>query len=330
MPLRQIIGHQGVVDLLLQAVARKRVPQSLVFAGPDGIGKRTTAVALAQAINCPAPREGDACGACPVCTRIGKGTFQDVVLLQKGDEASIRITPLRERVLDVVGYRPFEGARRLFIIEPADDLTVQAQDALLKTLEEPPSTSILILVTAYPDTLLPTIQSRCRRVRFGALDEDEVVRILVERLGHSREDAATRASASGGSVARALAADVRTFAADRDAALGMLAAARSGSVADRLKAGEKFAKIEGKRRAREASVTRLAILASLLRDLATIGAGRPVPLANADLRDNLQAFAPVFDMARLTEAFAAVDHAGTAVERNASAKIVADWLAVRL
>ena len=108
-------------------------------------------------------------------------------------------------MLDVVGYRPFEAERRVYIIDPADELTDEAQDALLKTLEEPPPSAILILVTAYPDTLLPTIQSRCRRLRFGPLAEADVARVLVERAGVDRAAARVLAAASGGSVARALA-----------------------------------------------------------------------------------------------------------------------------
>ena len=156
MPLSATVGHRLATDLLRTAVLHRRVPQSLLFSGPEGVGKRTTAIALAQAVNCPKAVDGDACGRCVVCVRIAKGQHADVVLLDQGGEASIKIQALRDRILDVAGYRPFEAARRVFIIDPADALTAQAQDALLKTLEEPPSTTILILVTAYPDTLLPT------------------------------------------------------------------------------------------------------------------------------------------------------------------------------
>jgi DNA polymerase III gamma/tau subunit len=131
MPFADLVGHAPVVDLLRRAVARGRVPQSLLFAGPEGVGKRAVAVALAQAVNCPAQRDGDACGRCAVCTRIARGQFSDVTLLDRGDEASIKIKPLRARVLVAVHYRPVEGRRRVYIIDPADALTDEAQDALL-------------------------------------------------------------------------------------------------------------------------------------------------------------------------------------------------------
>lgn len=329
MPFSAIVGHHRVIDLLRQAVRRGRVPQSLIVAGPEGIGKRTVVTALAQAINCPNSRDGDACGACNVCRRIAQGTFSDVIVLEKGDEASIKIQTLRERVLDAVGYRPFEGAKRVFIIDPADEVTGQAQDALLKTLEEPPTSAILILVTAYPDTLLGTIRSRCRRLRLGPLSEEEVTRVLVAR-GMKPAQAAERAAAAGGSVARALDLDVDEFEEDRAAALGMLMATRSGSPVERLKAGTAFAKQESRRRARDAAAARLAILASLLRDLTALGAGRTAALANLDLDSDLRALAPGFTTDRLVAAFASVDRAAHAIDRNASPKIVADWLAVTL
>jgi DNA polymerase-3 subunit delta' len=331
MPFSSLIGHRVVVDLLRRSVERGRVPQSVIFAGPDGVGKRTVALALAQAINCPKRSAGDACGSCGVCTRIARGQFSDVVYLDRGSEASIKIQAVRQRVLDAVGYRPFEGTRRVFIIDPADEMTEQAQDALLKTLEEPPASSMLILVTAYPDTLLATIRSRCRRVRFGSLAEDDVARVLVERLDMKRSDATARAAASGGSVARAMAIEEDEFNDDRSAALGLVsAAARSVSVSDLLKASAVFAKVSSKRRAREAAWARLDLVASIVRDVGAIGAGSAVPLANADLADELDRVARAFKPKRTVQAFGLVEEARQALGRNASPKLVADWLAVSL
>lgn len=334
MPLAHIVGHTQLIALLGQAAARDRVPQSLLFAGPEGVGKRAAAIALAQAVNCP--RRGndpggrfDACGVCPTCQRIERGQHSDVTLIDRGDDASIKIRVLRERVLDVVGYRPFEARRRVFIIDAADDLRADAQDALLKTLEEPPASAMLILVTAYPDLLLPTIQSRCRRLRFGPLSEQDVARVLIERCGVDRIAVTPLAAASGGSVSRALAERAGAAVDDRQAALGVLKAAASGrTVAAKLKAAAALVDDDGKRFIRDAVGTRLAMLASLLRDLVLLSAGGSDLLANADLGDDLADLARVFDARRASAAFGAVDHAQSALDRNASAKIVADWIAV--
>ncbi len=327
-PLGSIVGHGPLLDLLRHAVRRGRVPQSLLFAGPEGVGKRAVAVALAQAVNCPHGKDGDGCGTCPVCQRIARGQFSDVTVIDRGDEASIKIKALRERVLEAVGYRPFEGTRRIYIIDPADALTVEAQDALLKTLEEPPSAAILILVTAYADTLLSTIQSRCRRLRFGPLAEADVAAILTTRLGVDPVAARRQAAASAGSVARALAEGDGGFDEDRAAALAVLTAARASAIPARLKAAAALVQHGSKRRDREALAARLAVLSSLLRDLAALGSPRPVALANSDLEASLRELASAFDADRVSRAFEAVVRAETVLERHASPKIVADWLSV--
>ena len=331
MPFSQIVGHGRALDLLRRSVIRGSVPQSLLFAGPEGVGKHTAAVALAQAVNCPDQTDGDACGRCNTCRRIAAGTFSDVVVLDKDGEASIKIDALRERVIGPIGYRPFEGRRRVFIIDPADEMTVQTQDALLKTLEEPPPAAILILVTGYPDSLLATVRSRCRRVRFSALPDDDVVKVLTGPVCRvDPVEARHRAMLSGGSVERALAADGRAFVDDRDAALGLLTAIAERHIPVRLKAAAAFAQVEKKRRAREAVSTRLGLLASLLRDLLAIDARGRSAIANTDLADQLEPLVPKFPAGRLVGAFAAVRQAEGYLDRNASPKIVADWLAVTL
>lgn len=332
--LSTVIGHRRLIPLLRQAVARGRVPQSLLLAGPEGVGKGTVAVALAQALNCPTrirTQADDACGRCAVCKRIERGQFTDVVRLDRGEHASIKIEPLRERVLDLVGYRPFEGARRVFIIDGADDLTEQAQDALLKTLEEPPPAATLMLVTAFPDSLRPTIQSRCRRLRFGPLMEEDVVRVLVERAGVDAAKAKTLATVSAGSVSRALAAADDDLEEDRAAALAVITAAHAGRLEGRLKAATELAQFDPKtRRAREALGARLSVVGSLLRDLALLSTGAGVPLANTDFQSQLDRCRPSFDPDRLEQGFAAIIEAEKALDGNASPKIVADWVAVRL
>lgn len=331
MPLADIIGHGHVVGLLRQAVARDRVPQSLLLAGPHGVGKHTVAVALAQALNCPARRRDgadDACGACATCQRIAAGRHSDVVLLDRGDAASIGIEPLRDRVLAVIGYRPFEAPYRVFIIDQADAMTGPTQDALLKTLEEPPQAAVIILVSAEPDTLTSTILSRCRRLRFGPLSDEDVARVLVSTAGVEPTSARALAAVAGGSVSRALAEAGGHLDDDRAAALALLAAAAGQAIPPRLQASAALAKHGTKRRDREALDQRLAFVASLLRDLERLAAGRADGLANADLADDLERLLRQFPAGRAGAAFAAVSRAREVLDRNASPKLVADWLAV--
>ena len=332
VPFSSIIGHRPVVDLLRETVRRGRVPQSLLFAGPDGVGKRAAALALAQAVNCPNRKDGDACGTCSTCDRIARAVHSDVTFLDTEGEASIKIRTLRERVLDVLGYRPFEAERRVYIIDEADALTDEAQDALLKTLEEPPPAAILILITAYPDTLRPTIQSRCRRLRFGPLAEPDVARILAERCKVDRAAARALAAASGGSVAHALAEKAGDLEEDRQAAIELLLSAGrgGGGVLARLKAATSLVQHESDRRDREALGTRFSFVASLLRDLGVLASGASAPLANADLESELRVLAPSYDLRRITAGFAALTDAQHALDRNGSPKIIADWVALAI
>src|SRR5213592_385362 len=142
MPFRDVIGHRRLIDLLARAIARESLPPSLILAGPSGIGKRLVALSAAQALNCQNPREWktadtpgrDACGVCPACTRIARGMHPDVMVVEPGETGYIKIEQVRE-IVDRSAYRPFEGARRVVIIDEADALMASAQHALLRTLE---------------------------------------------------------------------------------------------------------------------------------------------------------------------------------------------------
>ncbi len=192
MPFSEVVGHARPLGLLSRSIARGSLPPSLLFTGPEGVGKRLAAVAVAQALNCVSPKVEaevwgkapalpyDACGTCSACRRIARGTHPDVVVLQPGDNGAIKIEPIRE-VVAAAGYRPFEGRRRVVVVDEADRLTTDAQDALLKSLEEPPASSAFILTSSRPETLLATVRSRCSRLRFGRLAAADVARLLVER-----------------------------------------------------------------------------------------------------------------------------------------------------
>jgi len=331
MPFRQITGHRPVLELLARATAGGTLPPSLIFAGPEGVGKHRTAIALAQALNCerPEPYEGGvaACGRCSACTRIARGVHADLLLVEPGDSGSIKIDQVREAI-DRTAYRPFEGRRRVVIVDGADALVGEAQNALLKTLEEPPASSVFVLLTSRPDLLLPTVRSRCHRLRFGPLPEADVAAVLMRDHGFAAADAHAAAATSEGSVGRALAENTEEAIEAREAASRALQAVAGGNDPRRRLDGAKALAGSGDR---EEVWRRLLALSSLLRDLSVLASRADERLlTNADLRTELQQFLRTFDGGRAVRAFSAVDRALAALDRNASPKIVADWLAFQL
>ena len=339
MGFREIVGHRAVTALLSRAVARESLPPSLLLTGTGGVGKRMAAVAMAQAMNCASPRrdEGhlpiDGCGSCAACRRIARGTYPDVITLEPGDGGSITIDQVRA-VLDQAGYRPFEGHRRVAIIDQAELLVPHAQNALLKTLEEPPASSQFVLVTARPDMLLDTVRSRCPQLRFGQLSAAEIVDVLTAH-GYDASIARPAAASAGGSVGRALETASGELAVARNAAVGLLDSVSSARDARaRLAGAKEFVAGKGSRRApaadRHELRRRLQALTSLLRDIEVVTVGSDAPLSNADLDRQLRRLAAAYGEGRGLRAFSAVDQASDAVDRNGSPKVVADWLACQL
>jgi DNA polymerase-3 subunit delta' len=337
MPFRDVIGHGRIVSLLSRAIARDSLPPALLFAGPSGVGKRRVATALAAAINCQAPRsadglERDACGTCPSCARIARGVHPDVITLSPGESGAIKIEAVRD-VIDRAGYRPFEGRRRVVIVDEADALVPAAQNALLKTLEEPPSASIFLLVTASPDALLPTVRSRCPRLRFGSLSDADVARALVRDHDVDPADASAAAAAAEGSVGVALSAESAGVEDARDSAVRLLQAAARATDPTRLV--EAVKDLTGKKSTsageREELANCLRVAASLLRDLGLLATGAdPKTLANADARPLLDGLSRAYGADRTVHAYGAVYQALDALDKNASPKIVADWLVLQL
>jgi DNA polymerase III subunit delta' len=344
MPFRDIKGHAHVYELLARAAARDSLPPSLIFAGPEGVGKRMTAIALAQLLNCLGPilsrvdaasetsgHATDACGVCASCKRIARGVHADVLLIAPGDTGAIKVDQVREAV-ERTAYRPFEGRRRVVVIDDADGLIIAAQDALLKTLEEPPPASVFVLVTSRADTLLPTVRSRCHRLRFGRLPPADVAAVLTERHEYSQADAHAAAALSDGSIGAALEGGVEGFVDAREAAAGLLdSVATSNDPRRRLEGAKALTGAVRGGSDRDELARRLHALSSILRDLGVLlSRADERSLANADLRPLLERLQRSFDGDRALRAFSAVDRALSALERNASPKIVADWLAFQI
>jgi len=298
MPFSEVIAQERAVAALRSALRRGALHHAYLLGGPAGTGKGRAARILAQAANCQGGSAGpggyreEPCGSCLPCRKIERGVHPDVIPLAEervmvkagrwepkgGRSASKDIVV--DQVRDLVDHRlalaRSEGRRRFVIIDPADAMNPQAQNALLKTLEEPPAETTLVLVAGSPDALLPTIRSRCLRITFRPVP-DELLLARLSAAGRTPEEARLAVALAGGSLGRALALDPEELEALREAVRAALALR-----ADDALAWLAFARRYGEDRARAGELCEL--LEIWLRDVlaAQAGGGRPALLELAE------------------------------------------------
>lgn len=197
MALSDIIGHPTAIRILTGAMRRGRVASAYLFAGEEGIGKRLTALNFAKALNCETPVADDggavpvdACGHCPACRKIEVGTHPDFMIVEP-DRGEIKIAQIRRddsakneqgeayrSVEEMIQFRALEARTRVVIVDDADTMNQSAANAFLKTLEEPPEDTTIILVSSRPDVLPQTIRSRCLRVTFRPLSIEDTAAVM--------------------------------------------------------------------------------------------------------------------------------------------------------
>ena len=202
MKLAEFAGYGDKLEQLMRSVQAGRIVHALLFTGPGGSGKRTIARLFAQSMVCTAADKP--CGLCPACKRFLAGSHPDVHVIRP-EKKTIGISVIRE-LIDDLALRPYEGGRHIVLIEQAETMTPQAQNALLKTLESPAGEAMFFLISNAPGGLLPTIVSRCQTVRFSDLSVEECTRVLVLR-GIRPDRAAMLSGMAQGSVGRALQID---------------------------------------------------------------------------------------------------------------------------
>ncbi|MBI1766409.1 MAG: DNA polymerase III subunit delta' [Acidobacteria bacterium] len=301
MSFAKLIGNERNKAVLQRLLLGGRIGATLIFAGPDGIGKRQFALAMAKALNCHQPvidaAQGryDSCDTCPVCQRINAGVYGDVTTI-KPDGQFIKIVQTRQ-IAHEVQYRPREGKQRFFLIDDADRLRDEAANSLLKTLEEPPPTSTLILLTAKPHALLQTIRSRAQRINFAPLTTAEMEEYLTANFRRPKPDTLLLARLTEGRIGQATAFDLGVYRQERNVLINLLELLATGENRFRLmKAAEYLGKKE-----REEFERELDLLNRLLRDLFLLAAGSARDtIVNIDVADKLEPLAAATGIPKLT------------------------------
>ncbi len=216
MSWQGIYGHDELVERFRRCLGRGRLASTFLFVGPAGVGKRTFAVELARALLCETRREQElaACGECPACVQVAARSHPDLILVEKpADRNFIPVETFigdRDHRMQVglchdISLKPFRGGRKIAVIDDADLMNVEGANCLLKTLEEPPPRSVLILIGTSEQRQLPTIRSRSQIVRFQPLPPDTVGRLLLEQgVVDDPQEAARLAELAEGSVQRAI------------------------------------------------------------------------------------------------------------------------------
>jgi DNA polymerase-3 subunit delta' len=336
----RLIGNDEVKDALRRLLANGRVPGSLLFTGEEGIGKKLFALEIAKALNCRNRQGVEACDECSSCRRISRSTFPPfgkddddkarMVWSEHGDVAMaraykqiIRVGPMRELEREA-NFRPFEGAARVFIVEDADYMNDAASNALLKTLEEPPPTTHLVLLTSNPTALLATIRSRCQIIRFAPIAPAEIETFLTKQRDVPAADARLLARTARGSIGRALAGDVETYRERRESMLAVLKALTlSGDRVQLLRSAEGLAAAKDRGEYEQ----RLDVLETLIRDAWALALERPVETTvNSDLLNDLEQIATDLKSSQAASWLSQIEELRAALEVNINRRVASDAL----
>ncbi len=316
MSFNDIVGNARIKNILQKSLRRGRVPNSLLFMGPPGVGKIDMAYELAKSLNCLQGGD-DACDKCPACTAIAKGTFPDVMHIAPQKDI-LKIEQMRD-LKEAAYLRPMIGKKRIFIIEQAEKMNLEAANSLLKVLEEPPYFSYILLVTVNLFILLPTILSRCQILSFAPISREDIEHCLSER-GVPQDRARILSLLVRGNLKQALQADWKEVRAQREEAWTLLHSFLHGEPPAAF-----LKKYSGRTRGEGFSQTMsplLELLTSFCRDLLLLREGGDSRhLLNPDFEPRLRDEASSIGPACLLDLWAQIESAHYALQRNVNIKL---------
>src|SRR5210317_410545 len=306
MTFDQILGHERQKEILSRSLASGRLAHAYLFSGPDGVGKRLMAIALARAIVC---HEQRGCGNCLACRKIDHQNHPDLHLLEP-DGNSIKIEQVRSFQKDL-NLKPLEAPRKICLIEEADSMTVGAANALLKTLEEPRGDTLLILLTAHPNRLLETIRSRFQPLPFTRHPNSRIQAELEKQLGIDATESHILAALSEGSFKKAFGKDRELYLEQRRELLKTLTGLSSGSILPILDFAEHLAADK------TVLPDILEIFQAFYRDvLMNLQKRGDEDLVNLDLRDKIQRVAATETLASVLDKLEALTEVRKQLDRN--------------
>jgi DNA polymerase-3 subunit delta' len=333
VPLSDIRGQAHAIETLHRALAQGRVHHAYLFSGPDGVGKAMAAHALAQALLCQRPVAGtaDACGRCSGCLRAASGEHPDLHVVRRREkddgslEAQLKVEQIRE-LQQSLTYKAYEGARRIVVLHDAERMNASTANALLKTLEEPGAETHFVLVSSAPNLLLPTILSRCQRVRFGPLPRAFVAEHLAQHAELPLEHADLVAGLAEGSIGRGLRLAESPLLAERAALLG-----RVDDPEGRRNVPEVLALAEQLAQKKPELPLFFQLLRTWYRDLLLVQRGlEGERLVHRDQRERLHSRAERLPASELLDRLGRINDTERAIEQMANARLSLETLLLRL
>ena len=316
-------GHSSLKETLLRATSGKKVAHAYLFAGPEGTGKSLLAEAFASAQFCLNPVGGEACGACVACGKVGRDSHPDFIRLAP-EGKFIKVDAVRA-MMKRVPFPPLDGHVRVVLIEDAHTLNETASNALLKTLEEPSSDTIFLLVTGFPERLLDTILSRCQILRTGRLAEEDILALLEElELGDAPSNASSVRLADG-SISEAIRLIGTENSERRTALLESMSRLHEMGASETLRLAEQFA-------ADKAVVAEnFSLVRYWVRDwMLLLAGGDGASIVNVDWREALRDQAGSLTVRDITEALRQVDRIQGNLRFNVNGKLTAEHLMLTL
>ena len=331
MSFQRILGQDQPKRIIQNALENNSVSHAYLFYGQESIGKKLTAVEFAKALNCEVSGPKDNCGDCPSCRKIDRGIHPDFFLLEpdtSSRNALIKVEEVRD-LQKKLAYLPYEAKTKVVIIDGAEAMNPQAANTMLKTLEEPPSSTILILISPNLYQLLPTIISRCQGVKFHLLPSDLVKRILqqtgeFEAEEFSEKELDLRALRSMGRISRAMEEDIEATSNYRDEILDLLEQASF----KRMDVVFKWTKQWARRSDKIQPV--LDEMLNLLRDLAVIKSqGKNTEILNRDILHRLKPLAEQKSARTLIAMFDSALQTKSALMANANLQLSLDHMLIQ-
>ena len=309
MSFSEIIGQERPVRILQSSLKKGDVSHAYLFYGPEGIGKRLTALNFAKAMNCLS-LDDNSCGECIHCKKFDNENFPDFSVVEPAD-GNIKIEIIRE-LQRKISFRPYEGKFKVIFIDGAEEMTLGAANSFLKTLEEPP---------------LPTIVSRCQKIQFNLIPVKTIKNILIKEKQITPEDAHLMASYSQGRLGKALEMGIRDIIKMRNEILNLMQSASFDEMDLIFKKNKVWSSDKGKKNIEII----LASILNIVRDMAVLKGTRNEKLiVNLDVKDQLISLIRVSNINQLIFLFYSIEETIRHFKKNINAQLLLDTLMIKM